>query len=101
MERNFYFPSDSNNEQTTSQPEEMKIENLRKVKVKTISNQIYSLEVPPTVKYFSNYRSYSCSRSQLVNSKKKLKKSPMLLQIDKDLFIWQKVYKTNKHSIPS
>ena len=33
-----------------SQPEEMKIEStIRKVKVKTINNQVYSLEVSPTV----------------------------------------------------
>jgi len=33
-----------------SQPEEMKIEStIRKVKVKTINNQVYALEVSPTV----------------------------------------------------
>ena len=46
MENTNSNPSGS---QPQSQPEEMKIEQTRKVKVKTINNQIYNLEVLPNV----------------------------------------------------
>ena len=37
------------------QPEESKNEQLRKIKVKTIDNQVFSLEVPPSVASISSF----------------------------------------------
>ncbi len=42
-------PTSENSQPLTFQSEEMKIETNRKLKVKTISNQIYTLELPQNV----------------------------------------------------
>lgn len=46
-------PGDSSDR--PQQPEESKNEQLRKIKVKTIDNQVFSLEVPPSVTSISSF----------------------------------------------